>query len=320
MTPHEIAAGVARQGYAIAPGFLSGADIAPAVDELPLMFPTADEFADDVDPARNDRFRVGQFGGVDVLPFESLAWNLLAVHPRLLDVAEATLCTDDIRMYRAEAWAKYEQAADYDQTLHRDFLNHSLVVPTDDPRYGQVEMFLYLSDMTPDLGPTHVVPTRHTEHLPPIPNHLDVPEHAALYDLGELVLGPPGTLLVYRTDLVHRGTAIHRPRAARFTLHLNFRTAAAEWANRGPWGNTANRPSWARFIERCGHANWRCSDSPHRVTRTGRRRRSPVWRCGTPASTCHHGAAPPVEHATVGLRSGRLAPVAMPGSVRGCAA
>lgn len=252
MTPAEIAELVARQGYAIAPGFLTPDDIAPAVDELPLMFPSADEFADDVDPRRNERFRVGQFGGVDVLPFESLAWNLLAVHPRLLDVAEAALVTDDIRMYRAEAWAKYEQAVDYDQTFHRDFLNHSLVVPTDDPRFGQVEMFLYLTDMTPDLGPTHVVSTEHTAHLPPIPNHLDGPEHASLYDRGELVLGPPGTLLVYRTDLLHRGTAIRRPRAARFTLHLNVRTAAAEWANRGPWGDTANRPSWRTFVEHCG--------------------------------------------------------------------
>ncbi len=252
MTPDEIAERVAERGYAIAPGFLSLDEVQPALDELPVMFPSADEFADDVDPRRNDRFRSGQFGGVDVLPFESVEWSALAVHRRLIDVAERVLGTDDIRMYRAEAWAKYTQAADYDQTLHRDFLNHSLVVPTDDPRYGQVEMFLYLSEMTPDLGPTHVVSTEHTAQVPLIPNHLDAPDHAALYDLGELVLGPVGTLLVYRTDLVHRGTAIRRPRAARYTLHLNLRTAAAEWANRGPWGQTANRPTWQRFVERCG--------------------------------------------------------------------
>ena len=251
MTPADIAVAVAAHGYAIAPGFLSADEIAPAIADLPLLFRTADEFADDVDPRRNDRFRVGQFGGVDVLPFESVEWNLLAVHPRLIEVAEAALGTDELRLYRAEAWAKYSQAADYDQTLHRDFLNHSLVVPTDDPRYGQIEMFLYLSEMTADLGPTHVVPTEHTAHIPPVPNHLEGPEHAHLLDAGELVLGPPGTLLVYRTDLVHRGTAVRRQRAARFTLHLNLRTEAAEWANRGPWGNTANRPSWMRFVERC---------------------------------------------------------------------
>jgi hypothetical protein len=251
VTPADIAVAVAAHGYAIAPGFLSADEIAPAIADLPLLFPTADEFADDVDPRRNDRFRVGQFGGVDVLPFESVAWNLLAVHPLLIEVAEAALGTDDLRLYRAEAWAKYSQAADYDQALHRDFLNHSLVVPTDDPRYGQIEMFLYLSDMTADLGPTHVVPAEHTAHLPPLPNHLEGPAHAHLLDAGQLVLGPPGTLLVYRTDVFHRGTAVRRTRAARFTLHLNVRTAAAEWANRGPWGNTANRPAWTRFVERC---------------------------------------------------------------------
>jgi Phytanoyl-CoA dioxygenase (PhyH) len=251
VTPARIAELVASRGYAIAPGFLSADDIAPAVAEIPLLFPSADEFADDVDPRRNDRFRAGQFGGVDVLPFASLEWNLLSVHPRLLDVAEAVLGSDDLRLYRAEAWAKYSQAVDYDQSLHRDFLNHSLVVPTDDPRFGQVEMFLYLTDMASDLGPTHVVPTHLTAHIPAIPNHLGADEHPDLYEQGELVLGPPGTLLVYRTDLVHRGTAISRARAARFTLHLNLRTAAAEWANRSPWGDTANRPAWAAFVERC---------------------------------------------------------------------
>ena len=225
----------------------------PAIADLPLLFPTADEFADDVDPRRNDRFRVGQFGGVDVLPFESVAWNLLAVHPRLIEVAEAVLGTDDLRLYRAEAWAKYSQAADYDQTLHRDFLNHSLVVPTDDPRYGQIEMFLYLTEMTADLGPTHVVPAELTAHLPPMPNHLEGPEHAHLLDAGELVLGPPGTLLVYRTDLFHRGTAVRRPRAARFTLHLNRPHRGGRVGEPGPVGRH-RQPAGVDALRRALHA------------------------------------------------------------------
>jgi hypothetical protein len=34
-----------------------------------------------------------------------------------------------LSLYKVELWAKYSGAANYDQPLHRDFGNHTLVVP-----------------------------------------------------------------------------------------------------------------------------------------------------------------------------------------------
>jgi len=73
-------------------------------------------------------------------------------------------------VYSIEAWAKYTGAADYDQSLHRDYLNHSLLVPAPDQAPAQVEMFVYLGDVPADLGPPSYVPVRHTRGLPALPN------------------------------------------------------------------------------------------------------------------------------------------------------
>ncbi len=239
-----------RDGFVALPGFLPPDDLADAMDELYLMYPTAQEFHDDLGAPKHRRLADGQFGSLEMLPFDSVAWSLLAVHPRLIDVARAALATADVRLYMAEAWAKYSSATDYDQQLHRDYTNHTIVVPPDDPRFGHVEMFLYLNGVAVDTGPTTVVSRVHTEHLPVVPARRGRDAAPELYDHEQVVVGPPGTLLVYWPSTFHRGTAMRRPRAARYTLHLNYRTAAAEWVGRRGWGQWANQPMWVPFVER----------------------------------------------------------------------
>jgi len=242
--------GLLRDGYVVLPAFLAADELAPALDELALMYPSAEQFHDQLDDPDHTRFAAGQFGGVDMLPFDSIAWNQLAVHPRLIDVARHALGTDDIRLYQAEAWAKYSSATDYDQSLHRDFPNHTVVVPTDDPRFGHIEMFLYLNGVDLDTGPTYAVSQEHSRELPVMPSRLGRERAPELYSAEQPVVGPPGTLLVYLPSTFHRGSAIRRPRVARYTLHLNFRTAAAEWVSRRGWGHWANHPTWVPFVER----------------------------------------------------------------------
>ena len=141
------------------------------------------------------------------------------------------------------AWAKYTGAAEYDQELHRDYLNHTPLVPTSDPRFAQLEIFVWLSDVTEAHGPTHVVSRQLTNHLPAWPNWLsrsDVPE---MYEAEVSAAGPAGTVLAYSPATFHRGTAMTAPRGARYSLHVNFRPAAAEWANRHGWADKASHPS-----------------------------------------------------------------------------
>ena len=239
-----------EHGVVLLPGFLEQADIEAAQRDIASICPTADEFHDGVDPDRNARFRDDQFTGIDDFPWAGIDLDLLAVHPKVIAVAESLLGTDDLRLYSAESWAKYTGATDYDQPHHRDFLNHTVTVPTSDPRFRQCEMFIYLSDVTESHGPTHFVSQTETRELPLMPNWLDRAANPRLYEVEFSGAGPAGSIAAYSIDTYHRGTNMTEPRGARFTLHVNFRPATAEWYDRHPWAGRSYNPHWYRFVER----------------------------------------------------------------------
>ena len=76
-----------EDGFVILPGYLPAELLAPAIDELELMFPTGDDFHDGVNPDRNARF-MGE---------DSTA-STTSRSP-----ASSLLGTPDIRLYSAEA-------------------------------------------------------------------------------------------------------------------------------------------------------------------------------------------------------------------------
>jgi hypothetical protein len=254
-----------RDGFVILPGYLSHHQLQPAVAELDLMFPSAVEFHSGSYGAANARF-TDEFGGIDDFPFKSTELSLLSVHQGLIALAAELLETDLLRVYSIEAWAKYTGAADYDQHLHRDYLSQTMVVPSSDPRYQQVEMFLYLSDVPTDLGPPSFVPRRYTHDLPAIPNWFprgddvgideDHPTWLSqrgspeLYEREVSAAGSAGTVVAYANDTFHRGTAMTRPRGVRYTIHVNFRPEGVDWISRHPWQKYTNGPWWHAFILR----------------------------------------------------------------------
>lgn len=216
-------------------------------------------------------------GGSPTSRSTAVELSLLSVHPQLIGLAEALLGAEDLRVYSIEGWAKYTGAAGYDQEHHRDYLNQTMVVPTSDPRFRQVEMFLYLTDVPRELGPPSFVPRHSTTKLPALPNWyprtentppVDHPSWVAaygspsLYDAEVSGEGPAGTVAAYRTDTFHRGTALTQPRGVRCTLHVNFRPVAADW---GTAGAGSNRPMKMHGTGSSGgriHASSSCSGSP----------------------------------------------------------
>ena len=64
-------------------------------------------------------------------------------------------------MYKGELWAKYGGATDYDQHHHRDFGNHTLVVPSIQRQWMQVTTFTYLCDVDEHNGAPAAVPKQH---------------------------------------------------------------------------------------------------------------------------------------------------------------
>jgi hypothetical protein len=239
-----------EHGFTLLPSYLSAEDLGVGLSELEMVFPSPTEYHDDADPGRNVSYRDDEYGGLVTFPFPSVALSLLAVHPRLVTLARACLQTPDVRIYSAESWVKYTGAADYEQSHHRDFLNHTVVVPSDDPAHRNVELFVWLNDVDEDLGPTHVVSTAVTRRLPLLPHELPRAEHPRLYDEEVSSAGPAGTVLAYRDDTVHRATKLTAARGARYTLHCSFRPAGDEWVGRQGWGDRSFDPAWDPFVYR----------------------------------------------------------------------
>jgi hypothetical protein len=249
-------------GFVILPGFVPAAELRAALEELPTMYPTAEGFHDGTDE-RRDRFTVDEWAGIDSFPFLSAELSLLAVSGRVVDLAETLLADRDLRISSAEAWAKYTGAADYDQPLHRDYLGQTLMVPSADPRFRLLEMFVYLVDVPGELGPPRLLSRTRTTGLPAKPNWypreggadaeggwVETAGRPDLYDAEVPAAGPAGTVVAWAPETFHRGTALTLPRGARYTIHLVYRPARAEWGQRMSWVTRSHEPAWYRFMDR----------------------------------------------------------------------
>ncbi|MGN9911224.1 phytanoyl-CoA dioxygenase family protein [Phytohabitans sp. LJ34] len=248
-------------GFVILPGFVPAGELAAAVGELDLLFPSAEGFHDGTDP-RRERFLGDEFAGIDTFPFASTEVSLLAVHHRILALAEALLGGGDILLQSAEAWAKFTGACDYDQDLHRDYLNHTILVPSTTPGCQQVEMFVFLHDVPEELGPPHLVSRRHTADLPAVPNWYLRPGRESdwrfdddsgsprLYRAEVSGAGPAGTVIAFEPGTFHRGTQLTAPRGARYSMQVGFRPASVHWGQRVAWAARSFTSEWSAFVGR----------------------------------------------------------------------
>jgi hypothetical protein len=209
------------------------------------VFPTHDEFF--ADPAAHAGLVADQFSGNRKFPYASWRLNRLAHHPDLIDAAERFCGTTDLLLYKVEAWAKYSGGADYDQPPHRDFGNHTLLVPRADQRWAQLTTFLLLSDVTETNGPTMIVPRSVTESTPLSQNLFEWGRFAA----DEVaVTGPAGSLVMYTTDVVHRGSGMSGHPESRFALLCDYMPRDASWQGRRAWPDTGIDPAWQEILAR----------------------------------------------------------------------
>jgi Phytanoyl-CoA dioxygenase (PhyH) len=240
-----------RDGWCLLEGFLPAATVVAAQEALPALFPTAEEFAADADPVRNAPFRDDSHRVMPRFPFVDPALNELVVHDGVIDLAEQLLglATADLRMYQAMLSAKYSGGASSDeQLLHADFGNHTLVVPRHDPGYQQLEMFFYLSDVTPEAGATRLVSMQLTEGIPVERTYLGIDDYADLYEREVPASGPEGSVLAYRPDVYHRGVQMTAPGAARFMMHVSYKPAGSDWLNAFGLANAGEDLDWYRFV------------------------------------------------------------------------
>lgn len=255
--PNQCLLDLRERGYLVFEGFLDAAELAAAQEALWLHFPRPEEYF--ADPTAHAFLATSQFAGIIGGPWRSWELNRLTFHPDLLDLAERFLGSDDLRLYEAELWAKYAGAVDYDQSHHRDFGNHTLVVPKKSDLPTQMQSLILLSDVAEEDGPTRVVPLSVGESVPYWPSSLvDGGSNyawtylpAGTFAEEEIsVTGPAGTLFSYRPDVLHRGSRVTGERSARFTVSAHYDVWAPRWTGRVAWPANALGPDWCELIER----------------------------------------------------------------------
>jgi len=253
MSPH-LDAGQHEQwdtdGWCVLEGVLPPEDVAAAQAEAAALFPSLEA----VLAARS----APEGSGIDVswdttkpsFPFEGPALNRLVVHDVLIDLAEDLLGTDRLRVYQGTASVKYSDGApDYEQLLHVDYGNHTLVVPRTDAGYQHLELFVYLSDVTPDTAATRFVSRTLTSDIPVERTYLSLSDYAPLYDAEVSASGRMGSILAYRPDVYHRGTSLMAEASVRLLLHVAYKPVDTDWLGYQAWPGAAERAAWHRFMQ-----------------------------------------------------------------------
>jgi hypothetical protein len=238
-----------REGWCLLERLLPADVVAAARQDVAELFPSAEQVADEMENKGAAGLDLSWDAAKPMFPFEGQALNRLALHDRLISLAEDLLETDQVRMYQGVASAKYSGGGhDYEQLLHVDYGNHTLVVPRAEVGYQHLELFVYLSDATPETAATWVVSRQLTAHIPVERMYLHLTEYASLYEAEVPASGPAGSVLAYRPDVYHRGTAMTAKRAARFMLHVAYKPLATDWLGYQSWPFHAEGAAWNRFM------------------------------------------------------------------------
>ena len=234
-----------NQGFTIVENFLDADTLSAAQAALWTLHPRPEDYF--ADPGAHPRYAKSQFAGLNLFPYTSWNLNRIPVYPNLVDAAERLLNAKDIEIYKVELWAKYAGAINYDQPHHRDFGNHTLVVPRADARHTQMTTFILLSDVTELDGPTKLVPLAEGRDVPLIPNQLPFGE---MFDKEVSAEAPAGSLLIYKTDVLHRGSDFKAPGRSRFVMLVDFQERGWPWNGKMSWPDHADRPGMRSALSR----------------------------------------------------------------------
>lgn len=182
-----------------------------------------------------------QFRNFDDMPFDcSPALNLLGLDPAIIALARDALGTDDVRLYQSHSWAKFTGEADFDQTFHCDYKNHTLTVPSEEEARRTINMMIYLTDVTDAHGAIHYVPKPESDKLTDLDYEMfPGPEYQDILKAKELSgAAPAGSVFAYGIDVYHRGTNLTLPGGHRHTLTASYKAAGNDMIGWSAWPYT----------------------------------------------------------------------------------
>lgn len=247
-----------RDGVALIEAFFTPAEVAAVQADFARAFGRAQggEAALTLRKAGEvGKFNPAQFTSFEAIPFHcSPALNLIGVHPALLRFARAALGTERIHLYQCQAWAKFTGAADYEQPFHCDFVNHTLVAPSEDARLNSLTVLCYFTDVTEADGPMHYVTRTDSAKVagPEASLATDPKAQAALqaalkpYERSSASVA--GSIVPYGIDVYHRGTNLVGPGARRYAVMACFKAADNDTIGYHAWPFHHRQP-WAMVFD-----------------------------------------------------------------------
>lgn len=239
-----------EDGWFILPEAIDASEVRKAQAELLDVYPSEEAFAGDPEAPKHLALREDQWAGMETFPFAGLALSRLVVAEPIQSLAESLLGTETPKIYQAALWAKYGLAIDYEQRLHVDYPNHTLVAPRRDGGFGQLQLFVYLSDVSEANGATRFVSRRHTRDVPLEPSNVSRDEYPDLYDQEVAAAGSAGTVVGWSGDVFHRGVRFQDVTRSRFILMISFCAPGSDWIGYHSWPRRAHHnPDWQKFVE-----------------------------------------------------------------------
>lgn len=270
-----------KHGFVIIEKFLSPAELERIHKGVYKHMPTWNEYKQKEIAYRSLSGASGRVGsGSPVVrydfPYADDALNELAVHPFLLAFAERLAGTDDLALSLGHLVGKYAGKGDYEQELHCDYSNNTLVIPQKSNKWIDIPMIIYLTDVTVDLGPTFVVSQTHTEHRKLVEDGKrfhSKKHYPDLYDVELPVIVPAGSVVVYSMRTFHRGSGMKATEGSRIVQFTGYHTANIPWMGPMDQQHRMGTPEMDQFLLHVdprqrqvvgfppvGHAYWNDTD------------------------------------------------------------
>jgi ectoine hydroxylase-related dioxygenase (phytanoyl-CoA dioxygenase family) len=238
-----------KHGYVVV-RLLDDDTLKSVLDNVYDYFPSWDEYE-----RRPERYAAllatssGKLGPRMAFPFVGSALNSVGTHPELLAFARRVIGVDRIMITHSVLIGKYAGARDYDQDLHVDYGNNSLVYPKPDTAIVDLPSITYYSDVTIDLGPTHLVPQEFTRDMLLEPRHRSRANFPDLYEHEIPLTVEAGSTVIYSMNTFHRGSAMRANEGLRFSHHTGFKASGLTWCGQVTFQHQGGTPEMDHFLE-----------------------------------------------------------------------
>ena len=251
-------------GYVIVENFCTPDELNGALADFEQVVPGWVDYVKNPDGPKPETWNQPYAGqrGIPHFPYQGNTLNSLTFHEELLRFSTSNAGGEEI--YCEQSHLSYKgmgHRADVEQSMHLDYLNHTLAYPPNNPTYWQTAYLYYFSDVEDGLAPTAICSREHyPERIlwPAVYKREDRPE---LYDNEVKVVAPAGSLLIDSMRTFHRGTAFARE-GGRIGMFVTYAPRACKWIGIVGWPQEGIRREFGQWIENASVEERNCVGFP----------------------------------------------------------